>query len=77
MQAGPESEASAQARWQMMNVCVCLLPLPGVLQWNTCLIGLMTYYREAVIHTPELLDLLVKVSAAALMHRALLHSSIH
>ena len=29
-------------------------------KWNTCLIGLMTYYREAVIHTPELLDLLVK-----------------
>jgi len=29
-------------------------------KWNTALIGLMTYYREAVIHTPELLDLLVK-----------------
>lgn len=29
-------------------------------KWNTCLIGLMTYYREAVIHTQELLDLLVK-----------------
>ena len=27
---------------------------------NTALIGLMTYYREAVIHTQELLDLLVK-----------------
>ncbi|KAI8804010.1 NUC071 domain-containing protein [Cladochytrium replicatum] len=29
-------------------------------KYNTCLIGLMTYYREAVVHTRELLDLLVK-----------------
>jgi len=29
-------------------------------KWNTALIGLMTYYREAVIHTEELLDLMVK-----------------
>ncbi|CEM02373.1 unnamed protein product [Vitrella brassicaformis CCMP3155] len=29
-------------------------------KWNTTLIGLMTYYREAVIHTEQLLDLLVK-----------------
>ena len=29
-------------------------------KWNTALIGLMTYYREAVISTQELLDLLVK-----------------
>src|ERR1700733_14300359 len=29
-------------------------------KWNTALIGLMTYYREAVIHTNELLDSLVK-----------------
>ena len=29
-------------------------------KWNTCLIGLMTYYREAAVHTEELLDLLVK-----------------
>jgi pre-mRNA-processing factor 8 len=29
-------------------------------KWNTTLIGLMTYFREAVIHTQELLDLLVK-----------------
>lgn len=29
-------------------------------KWNTNLIGLMTYYREAVIHTDSLLDLLVK-----------------
>jgi len=29
-------------------------------KWNTALIGLMTYYREASVHTPELLDLLVK-----------------
>ena len=29
-------------------------------KWNTCIIALMTYYREAVIHTQELLDLMVK-----------------
>ena len=29
-------------------------------KWNTAVIGLMTYYREAVLHTRELLDLLVK-----------------
>lgn len=29
-------------------------------KWNTTLIGLMTYYREAVVHTTELLDLIVK-----------------
>jgi len=29
-------------------------------KWNTALIGLMTYYREASVHTNELLDLLVK-----------------
>jgi pre-mRNA-processing factor 8 len=29
-------------------------------KWNTSLIGLMTYFRESVLHTPELLDLLVK-----------------
>jgi len=29
-------------------------------KWNTCLIGLMSYFREAVVHTQELLDLLVK-----------------
>jgi len=29
-------------------------------KWNTALIALMTYYREAVVHTQELLDLLVK-----------------
>eukprot|EP01124_Arcella_intermedia_P026086 TRINITY_DN4820_c0_g2_i1.p1 TRINITY_DN4820_c0_g2~~TRINITY_DN4820_c0_g2_i1.p1 ORF type:complete len:2327 (+),score=466.67 TRINITY_DN4820_c0_g2_i1:202-7182(+) len=29
-------------------------------KWNTALIGLMTYFREATVHTPELLDLLVK-----------------
>jgi pre-mRNA-processing factor 8 len=28
---------------------------------NTAFIGLMTYYREAVIHTNELLDYLLKV----------------
>ena len=29
-------------------------------KWNTALIGLMTYYREAVVNTQEMLDLLVK-----------------
>ena len=29
-------------------------------KWNTALISLMTYFREAVVHTQELLDLLVK-----------------
>lgn len=29
-------------------------------KWNTALIGLMTYYREAVVNTREMLDLLVK-----------------
>ena len=29
-------------------------------KWNTALIGLMTYYRGATVHTQELLDLLVK-----------------
>ena len=29
-------------------------------KWNTSLIGLMTYFREAVVHTEEVLDLLVK-----------------
>ncbi|KAA0160516.1 hypothetical protein FNF31_04225 [Cafeteria roenbergensis] len=29
-------------------------------KWNSAVISLMTYYREAVVQTPELLDLLVK-----------------
>jgi pre-mRNA-processing factor 8 len=29
-------------------------------KWNTAFIDLMTYYREAVIHTNEPLDALVK-----------------
>ena len=29
-------------------------------KWNTALIGLMTYFREAAVNTQELLDLLVK-----------------
>lgn len=29
-------------------------------KWNTAIIGLMTYYREAVVHTNELLEALVK-----------------
>jgi len=30
-------------------------------KWNTALIGLMTYFREATVHTEELLDLLREV----------------
>ena len=29
-------------------------------KWNTTLIGLMTYFREATVSTDSLLDLLVK-----------------
>lgn len=29
-------------------------------KWNTALIGMMTYFREAIIHTREMLDLMVK-----------------
>src|SRR6185437_5493687 len=39
-----------------ISISLCVLPCVG----NTALIGLMTYYREAVIHTQELLDILVK-----------------
>jgi hypothetical protein len=35
-------------------------------KWNTALIGLMTYFREAVMHTQELLDMMVKVCARPL-----------
>lgn len=35
-------------------------PSQIVNKWNTALIGLMTYFREAVVNTQELLDLLVK-----------------
>ena len=29
-------------------------------KWNTALIGLMTYFREAVVNTQEMLDFLVR-----------------
>ncbi|KNC53021.1 pre-mRNA-processing-splicing factor 8 [Thecamonas trahens ATCC 50062] len=32
-------------------------------KWNTAVVGLMTYFREAVINTPALLDVLVKCEA--------------
>ena len=35
-------------------------PFQIVNKWNTALIGLMTYFRESVVNTQELLDLLVK-----------------
>ncbi|KAI6038379.1 pre-mRNA-processing-splicing factor 8 [Pisolithus marmoratus] len=41
---------------QQFNNCI-----PQIMnKWNTMLISLMTYYHEAVIHTNELLDALVK-----------------
>jgi len=43
------------ARCVSVSVCVQI-----VNKWNTALIGLMTYFREAVVNTQELLDLLVK-----------------
>jgi hypothetical protein len=39
-------------------------------KWNTALIGLMTYYREAVINTQEMLDLLVKCENKMQVRRA-------
>ena len=49
------------------NVCAQILMSSGSTtftkvanKWNTALIGLMTYFREATVHTQELLDLLVK-----------------
>lgn len=39
---------------------IFLFPFQIVNKWNTALIGLMTYFREAVVNTQELLDLLVK-----------------
>lgn len=41
-------------------VSLIYLYLQIVNKWNTALIGLMTYFREAVVNTQELLDLLVK-----------------
>jgi pre-mRNA-processing factor 8 len=46
-----------------MLICVIFptnIPFQIVNKWNTALIGLMTYFREAVVNTQELLDLLVK-----------------
>jgi hypothetical protein len=40
-------------------------------KWNTALIGLMTYYREAVVHTNELLDSLVKAENKVQLEDAL------
>ena len=40
-----------------MCACMCVYTLSHT---HTQVIGLMTYFREAVIHTTELLDLLVK-----------------
>ena len=51
--------------------------------WSSCaqqvpplqaLIGLMTYYREATVHTQELLDLLVKCENKIQTVRLLCHS---
>ncbi|KAH9917780.1 U5-snRNA binding site 2 of PrP8-domain-containing protein, partial [Fomitopsis serialis] len=62
-----ESLASANLGVQQFNRIRQVLMSSGsttfskiVNKWNIALIGLMTYYREAVIHTNELLDSLVK-----------------
>ena len=46
-------------------------------KWNTALIGLMTYYREATVHTQELLDLLVKCENKIQTVCCLLMSRVH
>ena len=43
-------------------------------KWNTALIGLMTYFREATVHTQELLDLLVKCENKIQTVRPWLHA---
>lgn len=50
------------AHCRMMFVEWLLIPptFATVSTRNTAIIGLMTYYREAVIHTEQMLDLLVK-----------------
>lgn len=42
------------------HLCIIFFFTQIVNKWNTALIGLMTYFREAVVNTQELLDLLVK-----------------
>jgi pre-mRNA-processing factor 8 len=56
-----------EAQKQFENRCRTILMASGSTtftkianKWNTNLIGMMTYFREAVIHTDSLLDLLVK-----------------
>jgi U5-snRNA binding site 2 of PrP8 len=44
---------------QSMHVCRLHTDIGCVIP-SQALIGLMTYYREATVHTQELLDLLVK-----------------
>ena len=46
--------------YQVIILIISPLNLQIVNKWNTALIGLMTYFREAVVNTQELLDLLVK-----------------
>lgn len=45
-------------------------------KWNTALIGLMTYYRESVVNTQELLDLLVKCENKVSVYNYRSHSSL-
>ena len=44
----------------IMIICMTSSYKQIVNKWNTALIGLMTYFRESVVNTRELLDLLVK-----------------
>lgn len=46
--------------WSPFLLIFSVVLLQIVNKWNTALIGLMTYFREAVVNTQELLDLLVK-----------------
>jgi pre-mRNA-processing factor 8 len=43
-----------------MSGSLIFFRLQIVNKWNSALIRLMTYFREAVVNTQELLDLLVK-----------------
>ena len=61
LRVSDESIASFHNRVRQILMAAGSAPFAKIVnKWNTTLIGLMTYYREAVIHTNELLDLLVK-----------------
>ncbi|KAF9589482.1 hypothetical protein IFM89_024753 [Coptis chinensis] len=61
-----EFDEDHQIKKYIVRVYSCLISSGSttftkiVNKWNTTLIGLMTYFRKATVHTQELLDLLVK-----------------